>query len=188
MVELHSPAPSALDRRRSEHREAIALGIARRTAALLDIAKDVLQLHDLRVGVVTARAQTGLEEFVREFALRFGHRLDLQTVALELRHEVPAKAFGGIKGEGRLLTLLRIERRQEVGRGCRHRRRSRSLLRGNGDAQGSNEPDGEYESRRREASHGCSSGKSPDGSTVPVDFAQASRRVARGLLPGSHQD
>ncbi len=96
---------------------------------------------------------------MRKLALWLGHRLDLQTVALELRHEVPAQTLGGIKGEGRLLALLRRERRHEVGRGRRHRRRSRSLLRDDGDAHGSNESDGENESRRREASHGCSSGK-----------------------------
>ena len=153
VMELDAPAPCALGGRGSEHREAIAFGITHRTATLLDIAKDVLQLHDLRVSVVPTRAQRSLEEFVRELALRLGHRLDLQTVALELRHEVPAQTFGRIKGEGRLLALLRGERRQEIGRRRCHRRRGRSLLRDDSDAQGSNETDGEYESRRREASH-----------------------------------
>src|SRR5688572_6708667 len=132
-MELGAPAPRTLGRRRTKHREAVALGIARRTAALLDVAKNVLELHDLRVGVVAARAQPGLEQFVRELALWFGHRLDLQTVALELRDEVPAQTLGGIKGEGRLLPLLGIERGEEVGRGRRHGRRGRSLLRDDSD-------------------------------------------------------
>src|SRR4026208_1681135 len=98
-MELDAPAPCPLGRRRAEDGEPIAFGIPCGTAALFLRLQNVLELHDLRVRRVTAIAQTGLEQLVRELALRLRHGLHLQTVALELRDEVPAQSLGGIELE-----------------------------------------------------------------------------------------
>ena len=114
VMELDAPAPRALRRRRAEHREPVPLRIARRATPLLHDLQDVLELHDLRVRRVAAIAQPGLQQILRELALRLRHRLQLQAVALELRDEVPPQPLGGIELERGLLALLRCQRRRET--------------------------------------------------------------------------
>src|SRR6185436_18409120 len=135
----------ALLRGRAEHREEVALRIAhqrrrarrlRRGRALrrFERAQHRLELHDRRRGEVAALAQAGLEQLVRELALRLGHFLDRQPLAWKRlgRDEVPVQALLRLEREGGLLPLLRGQPAEKLA-GRRGHRRGRAL---GGDGRG----------------------------------------------------
>ena len=131
-----APAPRLLRRRRPEDREEVFLRIAlerraarrlrgRRPLRRLELFQHRFEIHDRRGGEVTALAQAGFQQIVRQLALRRGHRADQQALPREClgRNEVPMHPFVGGERERRLLPLVRCEAVQERGRGGGHRRR-----------------------------------------------------------------
>ncbi len=159
VMPFDAPAPRVPRRRRAEDREEVPHRVAdeRRTSGLgldrapggLERAQHRFEIHDRRRGQISALAQPGLEQVVRELPLRLIHRLNEQAFARKRlgRDEVPVQPFVRVERERRLLALVGRQRVHESGRGGRHRGRGAFGGDHRADCQGGDE-------RRRQAQTG----------------------------------
>src|SRR4029434_8731154 len=81
MMSFEAPGPWIFCRRRTKDRDVIELGIARRSASLLHLAKDVLERHDGGRLEVTRLAETGVKQFECELPLVGAELLHRQALA-----------------------------------------------------------------------------------------------------------
>ena len=123
MVALDAIAPGTRLRRLAEHAEEISFRIAARPLPVFHHLQDFIQAHDGGGLDVTALAEPGGEQRVRELLLRRSHLAERQTLAL-LGNVVPIEALVGVHREGGLRALLGRERRQERFGAIGHHRRS----------------------------------------------------------------